>query len=263
MFDSLFQLHEIPLFIFLCGFGVIFSTLAVFLVKWLVPLKLRYMENPVLGNMSALISIIYGVLAGLTALYLINTYSDTTSAVQHEANAVANVYRDSQWLQEPARIKVQTQIQVYLERVINVEWPLMRVGARIDRAGDSLIDAISTTLYQYPVSTKTDLLIVRDLLDEIKTLYNARQKRIAASYAQLNPEFWVVIGIGTFLVIMINYLYGMNFYLHLMTVSAATVMALSMIFLLIALDRPFQGEYVIESDAFKPLLMHIKSHNTG
>jgi len=261
MFDFLFQLHEVYLFLLLCGVGVVVSIIAVLLVKRFIPLSLRYAENPVLGNMSALISIIYGVLAGITALYLINSYSDSTTAVQREANATANIYRQSYWLAQPLQENLQKNLAQYLQEVINIEWPLMKLGDKITDQGDKIIDNMSLLLKQANAVAGADTVTIHELIGELKTLYNARQDRIAASYLRLNPEFWIVIIIGTFLTVMINYLFGMNFYLHLATVSAVTIMAFSMIFLLVALDRPFQGEYVIEPDAFKPLLMQIEKSN--
>jgi hypothetical protein len=59
------------------------------------------------------------------------------------------------------------------------------------------------------------------MLQEVRVLYDARQQRIQMSYFQLNPEIWVVVVLGTILTLCINYLFGMNFYLHVFTVSAA------------------------------------------
>jgi hypothetical protein len=80
---------------------IVISILAIYAIKKLVPIEILYRDNPVIGNISALIGIIYGVLAGLTALYLINNINLTSDAVQREANALANIYRDTEWL-EPA-----------------------------------------------------------------------------------------------------------------------------------------------------------------
>jgi hypothetical protein len=60
----------------------------------------------------------------------------------------------------------------------------------------------------------------------------------------------------------INFLFGMNFYMHVITVSAASMMAASMFFLLITLDRPFQGEFVVGPDSFQSVLSAIEKHNS-
>ena len=249
--DFIFRLPDIYVFLIVSFILVSLSIITICVLKRYLPLELRYRENQTIGNISAVIGVIYGVLAGLTALYLFNNNGYATEAAQHEASAVADLYRDSKWLQEPARSRIQTEIKLYLDEVIKTEWPLMKQGAEINHDGDTIIEKISNELNNYKVTTNTELLIFRDILDDIRTLYDAREERINMSSSELSPEIWIVILIGTILTIGINFLFGMHFYLHLMTVSATALMASSMIFLLVTLDRPFQGQFVVGPDAFQ------------
>src|SRR5690349_7197039 len=103
MFARLFQLSDISIFLLLSGIAIFVSISAIFLVKRFIHLDFRYKDNAVIANTSALINVLYGVLAGLAALYLINNNSYTTDAVQREASAVANVYRSSEYLKGSAK----------------------------------------------------------------------------------------------------------------------------------------------------------------
>jgi hypothetical protein len=252
--DSLLQMTDIAIFIVLSCFSIVISIVAIFIIKRYVPTRVRYRDNPAIANMSALIGIIYGVLSGLTALYLLNNVNYTSDAVQREANGVANTYRDSQWLPEPLKTKVKASIKSYLTEVINVEWPLMKKGRQLDNAGDVIIESMASDVIHYSPPSNVATMIQRDILGEIKSLYDARHQRINMSYSSLSSEIWDVILIGTILTIAINYLLKMNFYLHILTVSAAALMTSSMIFLLITLDKPFQGEFVIAPDALQAVL---------
>ena len=78
MFDYLFQMQDAYLFVLMTGVFVVFSLLAVWIVGRLVSHQVRYENNAMMSNMAALISVIYGVLAGLTALYLININAYTS-----------------------------------------------------------------------------------------------------------------------------------------------------------------------------------------
>ena len=75
MFDFLYHLSNMNVFLLLSGLSIVVSIGTVWLVRRFIPFKLQYDDNPVVGNISALIGIIYGVLAGLMALYLINNNS--------------------------------------------------------------------------------------------------------------------------------------------------------------------------------------------
>lgn len=254
MLTSLFRLSDITLFILLSCASIAISLIAIYVVKRCIPFHVRSQDNTVIGTTASLISVIYGVLAGLSALYLINNNSYASDAVQREANAVADIYRDSQWLKEPTRGIIQTQVKEYVTKVIQVEWPLMEQGSDVNNDGNFAIDNITNQLIHYSDIKNSESLLIHDMLDEVRLLYDARQQRIHMSYSELSPELWLVILIGTVLTLCINYLFGMNFYLHMVTVSAAALMTSSMIFLLIALDRPFQGEFIIEPDAFQAVL---------
>lgn len=263
MIEFLYQLNNIYLFILLSCFAIGLSIIGIIIVHSFISHELRSTNNNVIGNISSLIGLIYGVLAGLTALYLINNISYTSDAVQHEANAAANIYRDSRWLHDPQKSEIENDIKAYLEMVVNIEWPAMRLGKNVTNDGLIYIEKISNSLVNYPLNVATDSLLLHDMLDELKSLYNARENRINMSFSSLNPSLWVVIIIGTILTIGINFLYGMNFYLQLIAVSAAALMTSSMVFLLMTLDKPFQGEFIIEPDALRSVLTTIEQSGSS
>lgn len=253
--DFIYKLSDLYIFILLSVAISLVTIIAVYIVRKILPLKLRSRDNAVIGNIGNIVGLIYGVLVGLTALYLFNNNSYTTDAVQHEANAAANIAREAVWLKEPARSTIQSDIKNYVDKVIHVEWPLMREGKDLSNENDFVIEKINKELLQYSVENKSDDLIIRDLVTEVKALYNGRQQRIVMSNSSLSPEIWEVIIIGTILTIGINFLYRVSLHLHLIAIIAAGLMASSMIFLLVTLDRPFQGEFIIEPDAFKSVLI--------
>lgn len=256
MLNRLFQLSDIHLFIVLSCITVSISIIAVIFVRF-IPLALRYKDNPVIGTISSLIGVIYGVLVGLMALYLINNINYAADAVQHEANGVANLWRDSKWLHDPAKTLIQTQIKTYIHHTLNKEWPSMQEGKTIDGTGERIIENIANELVNYKTLSNSESLLLHDMLDEVKALYDAREQRIQMSFSGLNIEIWLVILIGTILLITINYLLGMNIYLHIFTITAVALMVSSMIFLLVTLDRPFQGEFIVEPTAFQRILNYM------
>src|SRR3990167_3926256 len=121
-----------------------------------MPLHLRYKENAVIGCTSALVIVIYGVLSAFATLYLMNNNNYATDALQREANAIANLYRDSQWLNDPIRTNIQTNIKAYLTQVTDIEWSLMNHGKIVTNTGDLIIERISTELNHYKINNATE-----------------------------------------------------------------------------------------------------------
>lgn len=260
MYNFLISLPGTYLLLLLSAVTIGISAIALNLVKRYIPHDIRSRDNAVIGVVSSLISLIYGVLAGLTALYLINNINYADDAVQREANAIADIYRDSSWLNDSVRIQIQKQIKDYILTVVNVEWPLMARGDDLDKDGDVIVENINQTLKKCKINTNSDMLILREMLVGLKNLYDAREQRIAMSFSALTPELWVVIIIGTILMLLINYLYAMNYYMHLISVSALALMLSAMIYLLLSLDKPFRGDFVVEPDAYKTVLKYINQH---
>lgn len=253
MLDFIYRMTDTNLFAMVSISLISLSIVGIYLVKRFIPLSIRYQDDTVIGNTGALISVLYGVLAGLTALYLFNNNSYTSDAVQREANAAANIFRDSKWLQQPTQDALQKNIKKYINDVIHVEWPLMRAGNAVTNDAVAYIDDISNELRLYNKMSKSEDMAMHDILVQLDNLYDARQERVNMSYQSLSPEIWVVILLGTFLTLCINFLYGMNFYMHIASVVAAALMTASIIFLLVTLDKPFQGEFSIGPDAFVAL----------
>jgi hypothetical protein len=222
-------------------------------------LHLRYQENEVIGYTSALVSVIYGVLAGFATLYLINNNNSANDAVQREASSVANIYRDSRGLDDPLKSILQTGLKAYLTQVINVEWPQMSTGKTVSNQGEVQLQNVFDPLNHASTRTPTQSLLIADMLRLSSTLNDARQQRIQLSYASLSSEVWVVIFVGTILTLCISYLFGVDFRLHIFITMAAALMTSSIMFLLISLDKPFQGDGIVGPDM---LIAISKSLNT-
>jgi hypothetical protein len=263
MFDFLFQMTDMTLYVLLAFVFIAVSLICIALVKIFVPLELRYKDNGTLGNAVSLISVIYAVLVGFTSLYLINNNNAADEAVQRESNAAADIYRDSKWLKDPTKANIQAMLKSYVNEVITVEWPIMHLGQEVKTGkGESFVEKMTNELVNYSSTANSESLLLHDMLDEVRNLYDARQSRIHDSYSELSPELWIVILLGTIFTLCVNYFFGMNFYLHIFTVSGISIMMSSIIFLLITIDRPFEGEFAIDSNSFQSLLSSMEGDKT-
>lgn len=259
MLNYLYQMDDVYLFILLSGIFIIISIIALFLIKWFFPLHLRYQDNAVIGSTSALITLIYGVLAGFATAHLINSNNLAVDALQREANSIVDLYRDSRWLADPVKTTVQKDIKSYLNDIVDVEWPMMNQGKTVSHEGGKTINRISNELSQYKIQNGTDGAILSDMVVVIRNLYDAREQRKLASDASLSGTIWVVILLGSILTLCISYLYGVNFYLHIFTVLCSALIISSVLFLLISLDKPFLGSYVIGPEVYESLMLLINN----
>lgn len=259
MLNYLYQMDDVYLFILLSSFFIVISLIALFLIKWFFPLHLRYQDNAVIGCTSALITLIYGVIAGFATAHLINSNNLAVDALQREANSIVDLYRDSRWIGEPTKSVVQKDIKDYLNNIIDVEWPLMNQGKTVSHEGGKTINRISNELSHYKIQTGTDSVILSDMVVVIRNLFDAREQRKLASDASLSGTIWVVILLGSILTLCISYIFGVNFYLHIFVVSCSALIISSVLFLLISLDKPFLGSYAIGPEVYESLMLLINN----
>ncbi len=65
MFQYIFQMPDIDIFILLSCTSAAVSLIAIGLIKLFVPLHIRQQDNAVIGNTGSIITVLYAVLAGL------------------------------------------------------------------------------------------------------------------------------------------------------------------------------------------------------
>lgn len=254
MLDIFYHMSDIAVFICMVVFSIVFTLFSILISRYVIFYKLRYKDNTTTASIAALLGIIYGVLVGFISLYLLTNQDHASSAALNEGIATANIYRDSQWLKEPTRSKLQAILKQYIETAITVEWRDMMDGKNPLDDNSYAIDQLSAVLQTYPLATQADVFVVSDMLQEIKALFKGRQERIQMSQTQLSPEIWAVILLSTVLIIVINYAFRVSFYVHTFTITVFAIMAASILFLLVTLDRPFRGEFNVKPTALQAVL---------
>ena len=247
----MYTLPDFIVFFILVAFTVAVSIVFIFVNKKIIYRKLHYRDNAAISSISALIGIIYGVLVGFLCLYLITNQDHASQAVQQEANALENIYLQSTWVKQPLRDVLHQDLLHYIDEVVNKEWPVMNSFKKLGLEGDRLILKILDDVKKFEPKTNAENIVFDNMSRSVNELSNARHERILMSYAALAPELWEVVLLGTVLIIAINYAFRVNFYLHLFGTFTFAIMAASMLFLLVTLDTPFQGEFAVTADSIK------------
>ena len=260
LFSFLSQQSDLAVFTIVNIILIFISLLFLVIIRHFFKITGTDEDNAVIANISSIVGIIYGVLAGLSALYLLNNVDRANDAVQREASAAANIYQDTKFIKEPVRGDMQKQLNNYLKTVLNKEWTMMANGSNIIDEKDNVITQMIDSLSTYTDKQMIDSAMLVNLLDDIKALRYARDERIQLSKNTLSSEIWDVVLIGTFLTIIINFFFRMSYRIHLIALLAEIIMASSIIFLLITLDTPFQGEYVVQPEAFQSLLNRMEEN---
>ena len=248
--------------VFLIAMMIVFVMTTLFCVqKWILSRPCLQTKTIPSSSIISAISSTYAMLIALLVFSVLNTFLDVNRNVQAEASSTGDLFRDSRGLPQDLRNEIQTHLIRYLDLVIEVEWPKQRQGYLGDTKipGWDELDKINDILSTYNAPTLSTSVIQAELFHRLNAIYDFRRARVFASQKAVPSVVWEIIVTGAVVFLLFTSLLAAeNFNIKvLQTVLVFTSITL-VIMLIIALDRPFQGQLRIDSGEFKIVRQNIQ-----
>jgi hypothetical protein len=217
----------------------------------LLSLDLRRNNNDPAQAVISVVGTAYAVLLAFVAVAAWQSFTDADKIVDTEASLIGNLHRDTTGLPREKGEPIRGFLELYVNEVITVEWPLQQQGEVGTIGWGALEEAHAHIAYLDP-KTLSEVAIQNELLRTLNSLYAARRTRVLAASASVPPTIWMILALGTVLTIGYTFVLGIDSVrLHYaMTASAAIAMGLVFV-LIISLDRPFRGELSVSTDAYE------------
>jgi hypothetical protein len=253
MFDFIF---DIPLLIAGPVLVIIMSSLAalglLFARRRVLP-RLRITEADAVFSSTMLLSVMvfYGLVVALIAISVWEAYSETSKIVSQEATALAVLYRDVSAYPLPVRPQLQDALRGYTEYVIREAWPEQQEG-HVPREGVERFTNFENILTDFEPSTEGQKILHTETLRDHSQMIEARRMRLDAVETALPGLMWAVTLLGAALGLIGSYFFRVEDpRLHMiLVVLLATFIAIE-IFVVLAFDRPFQGDMGIGSAPYQ------------
>jgi Protein of unknown function (DUF4239) len=253
MFESLFDLPLLiagpAIIILLCLFAVV--GLVLVRRRVLPRLRVEGADSEFTGAMLQSVMVFYGLAVALIAVTVFQTYSDTSKIVTGEATAINALYRDVTSYPEPVSTDLQKLLSDYTDQVINGAWPLMRRG-KIPTAGLEYMGRFQAVLVKFEPATEGQKILHAETLRAYNQLIQSRRMRLDAVGTGLPGVMWAVIVIGAFISLSASFFFKVeDARLHIIEVLLLAVFIGLVIFMILALDRPFRGDLGIRADPYQ------------
>ncbi len=260
MIDFLYGFSNISLLFFLFFISVLFSLFMHVILKRIPLFKFKNNELASLSAVAQTVGIVYALLSGFTIAYVMNNFDKADSVVGDEATVITNIYRDAQLLPSATGEIIQAQAKEYTKAVLQEEWPSLIQGEINSTSTDSIINQLTHTTYvlQANSTSPREGEVEAELLKKCDTLYSIHQERLSLASSALNIDIWSVLIITTFIIIIINLLFPMGHGLSLISIVSVSFIVATLLFLILALDRPFRGEYSVKPTAFETALSRMR-----
>ena len=237
------------------GGAVIFSIIGLLTVRRFIShSKLRThhdVADPILGALAA----IYAVLIAFVVVTVWQGFDKSNANVQHEANCLADVYRDSEALSPDFHQKAGDLLRDYREAVIGDEWKTTARGEMSPHV-EKLLNKIWALYTVYQPRTSAEQSFFDESVRKLNLLRDLRQQRLMDSRVGIEPLLWFVLVAGGLSTIAFTFFFGAENIKAQMAMVALLAITISLIlFSIMVLDFPFTGSVSISPGPFKQILL--------
>ena len=225
--------------------------------RWILPrLRLRYDDAYYAAALVQSAMLLYGLVAALTAVGVWSRYSQVSDVVSSEATAIASLWRDLGGYPQPVRDATQSLLRGYTEQVIHGAWPQQR-RRQIPREGVEWMDRLQAQLYAFEPQTESQKILHAETLQAFNQLVQQRRQRLDSVQSGLPGVMWFVLLPGAMgcLVLCLFFHVDNPRFQALLLVAVAGFLAM-VLFVIIALDRPFVGEMGITAESYQLIYDH-------
>ena len=210
--------------------------------------------------MLASIMVFYGLATALTAVQVWGSYERVKEITEQEASSLATLYRNVSQYPEPVRGALREQVRAYTYQVIHESWPLQRRG-RIPIEGVRSLDQLQSMLVRFEPTTEAQKGLALETLASYDRMMEAHRMRLDSVERKLPGILWLVIVLGAFISLVSSFYFPVqDERVHRVQVGLLAGFIGLVIFMILALDRPYRGDLGLGPRPYEILYEQLMNH---
>ncbi len=228
-------------------------------VNYYWPPESRRAHNDLIGWQLSVLGTTYAVIIGFMLYTVWIDFGAAELNADAEANALVSLFRLSDGLapEQGARLKVLAR--AYGDAVVEQEWVEMAAGGNPAETRE-IVRQMWETLTASKGASPNEITAEDHALYELSALAGDRRIRLVENASRLPGVLWFVLLIGGAVTVASTCMFGAaNGALHVIQVSAFSLL-ISLVLVAVAdINRPFQGSVHVSDYAFRRAQMDMKS----
>lgn len=221
--------------------------------RWVLP-RLQLNTNATLFFGAAVMQsamMLYALVAALTAVSVWTKHSQVADTVSREATAIAGLWRDLGGYPPRERDAMREVLRGYTNQIIQEAWPAQQQG-RVPLMGVEWLDRFQAQLFAYEPRAESQKILHAQTLSAYNRLVEARRQRLDAVNTGLPAVMWFVLLPGAMGCLFLSLLFPIEDVRTQAILSLALAGFVAMVlFVIVSLDRPFQGAMAIAPDSYR------------
>jgi hypothetical protein len=255
-------LTALPLWVFAIALVALtsLSMAGPILIRRRVALERLRANNEVAGFKFATVGVLYAVLLAFAIVVVWQKFEDADNAVAKEAGAAATIYRLSPGIGEQAGAALRDRMSVYLETVIDQDWPAMAHGGNSTAATHALNGIYASLLAGGP-DDRPGAVALGEILQQLDQVTSARRERLVMSAGVVPGILWLVLLGGACVTIGFTFFFGSrNVRIQALMTGALAVLIFAGLLIIVAIDHPFTGAVSVDSTPLALVLHDFGGH---
>lgn len=240
---------------------VLFAVGGTIFVRRRVPVEVLEKQHEVGGFLYGALAVIYGILLAFVVFVVWTSYQSASDAVASEADQLVDLLRISKGFPPELHAAVHHQLRQYTNSVIADEWPSMREGHESAKT-EAEIEALWQIYVRAGATVSRDAPLLLESLERMARLADARRARLGKSVSRIPPLLWILLVGGGLIMILFTYFFGIRNVRAQMLMTAALASQIAFVlFLVAAIDRPFDGLMKISTDPFHRVIQRLDARD--
>ena len=212
------------------------------------------------SGMVQAVMVFYGLAVALIAMNVWQTYDNVTQLISQEATAIAGLYRDVSGYPEPTRTQLRQTLREYTDYIIHQAWPLQQRG-NVPAGGVEIMNRFQGILIGFEPATEGQKILHAEALHAYNRLVETRRMRLDAAGTRLPGILWFVIIAGALVSLSSAFFFKLEDpWVHGIHVVLLAVFMGMIIFMILALDRPFVGDLGVRPDSYQLIYDHLMNN---
>lgn len=231
--------------------GIVAALVLVALVRKMFSKDILRQAHDITGNLLSVVGTLYAVLLGLIVVDALVRFERAVDVVQHESNALADIFLLAERLPAVERSRIQDSCRVYARQVVEQEWPAMARGRPSPEARKTAFE-LARSLDAFEPVTESQKAVFPMLLEQIRQLWDFRRERVGTAEFGIPAVEWFVLIVGGGVTLLFAGLFRAESVSlqRFLTALAALVMGLNL-YLVSLFGYPFSGELTVSSRPFQ------------
>jgi hypothetical protein len=198
----------------------------------------------------ATVATIYALLFGFVLVIVWQATADAGTSVSREANAIVEIDQMAGGFSAESQGRVENATRGYVEAVIEDEWPKLDRG-EVSEPAEVALAELWTTYTTMSTADRSSPLYAQSIA-RMNELGDARRARLSANGSALPSLVWVLLWAGAVLTLFLAYLFKVDsIRLQRVLLTLLTGVMMLALFLVAALDRPFDDRLPVTTDTFE------------